>query len=256
MIMVIISYGSSTHSEKGWMPKIIALIIFVLVAWFLSANMVTGSVETQVAFWIIYAQGDLFLRQFQMDPAFQYPAGSWQDFTLFSTAWMPTGQIPGSKDSNWFLSAAFSIGHGGNDAQRSWESSWRPWSLITLPRTASIAPWRKPCWPVRCIALRHYEKGGWKIVKTMGTKITLKVTLWSVACWNSRSDNLFVTEAWRSPWSTTDTITGSIIGVGATKRLLLFVGALPSTCFWAWILTIPISGLLSAPTFYLLHAIL
>ena len=98
--------------------------------------------------------------------------------------------------------------------------------------------------------------GGWKIVKTMGTKITKVTPFEGVAAETAGAITLFVTEALKIPVSTTHTITGSIIGVGATKRLSAVRWGVTVNLLWAWILTITISGILSALTFYLLRALL
>jgi PiT family inorganic phosphate transporter len=88
--------------------------------------------------------------------------------------------------------------------------------------------------------------GGWKIVKTMGTRITKVTPFEGVAAETAGAVTLFVTEALKIPVSTTHTITGAIIGVGATKRLSAVRWGVTINLIWAWILTIPISGLLAA----------
>ena len=88
--------------------------------------------------------------------------------------------------------------------------------------------------------------GGWKIVKTMGTRITKVTPFEGVAAETAGAITLFVTEALKIPVSTTHTIAGSIMGVGATKRLSAVRWGVTVNLLWAWILTIPISGLLAA----------
>jgi PiT family inorganic phosphate transporter len=95
--------------------------------------------------------------------------------------------------------------------------------------------------------------GGWKIVKTMGTKITKVTPFEGVAAETAGAITLFVTEALKIPVSTTHTITGSIIGVGATKRLSAVRWGVTVNLLWAWILTIPISAILAALIFYILR---
>ncbi len=114
-------------------------------------------------------------------------------------------------------SAAFSIGHGGNDAQK-------VMGIITaaLIASGSITDFHQmPVWvPLACYAAIAVGtmSGGWKIVKTMGTRITKVTPFEGVAAETAGAITLFVTEALKIPVSTTHTITGSIIGVGATKR--------------------------------------
>ncbi|MCC7400808.1 MAG: inorganic phosphate transporter [Chitinophagaceae bacterium] len=149
-------------------------------------------------------------------------------------------------------SAAFSIGHGGNDAQK-------VMGLITIAliSNGTISHFEQmPTWvPLACytaIALGTMS-GGWKIVKTMGTKITKIRPFEGVAADSAGAITLFVTEALRIPVSTTHTITGSIMGAGATKRLSAVHWGVTLNLVWAWILTIPISGLLAAGVYFIVN---
>ena len=94
--------------------------------------------------------------------------------------------------------------------------------------------------------------GGWKIVKTMGTKITKVTPLEGVCAETSGALTLFTVSQFGIPVSTTHTITGSIIGVGATKRLSAVRWGVTINLLWAWILTIPVSGLLAAIIYYVI----
>jgi inorganic phosphate transporter, PiT family len=87
--------------------------------------------------------------------------------------------------------------------------------------------------------------GGWKIVKTMGTKITKVTPLEGVCAESAGAFTLFITEQMGIPVSTTHTITGSIIGVGATKRLSAVRWGVTVSLLWAWILTIPVSAFIA-----------
>lgn len=93
--------------------------------------------------------------------------------------------------------------------------------------------------------------GGWKIVKTMGTKITKVTPLEGVCAETAGALTLFTVSNMGIPVSTTHTITGSIIGVGATKRLSAVRWGVTINLLWAWILTIPVSALLAAGIYYL-----
>lgn len=88
--------------------------------------------------------------------------------------------------------------------------------------------------------------GGWKIVKTMGTRITKVTPLEGVIAETAGAFTLYITEMLKIPVSTTHTITGAIIGVGATKRLSAVRWGVTKSLMIAWILTIPVSGLLAA----------
>jgi PiT family inorganic phosphate transporter len=151
-----------------------------------------------------------------------------------------------------FSSAAFSIGHGGNDAQK-------VMGIIgaALIASGSIQDFSQlPSWvPVSCylaIGLGTMS-GGWKIVKTMGSRITKVTPLEGVAAETAGAFTLFFTGQMGIPVSTTHTITGSIIGVGATKRLSAVRWGVTTNLLWAWVLTIPVSGVLAAITFYIVH---
>lgn len=92
--------------------------------------------------------------------------------------------------------------------------------------------------------------GGWKIVKTMGTKITKVTPLEGVCAETSGALTLFTVSQFGIPVSTTHTITGSIIGVGATKRLSAVRWGVTINLLWAWVLTIPVSAALAALIYY------
>jgi PiT family inorganic phosphate transporter len=94
--------------------------------------------------------------------------------------------------------------------------------------------------------------GGWKIVKTMGTKITKVTPLEGVCAETAGALTLFTVSNFGIPVSTTHTITGSIIGVGATKRLSAVRWGVTINLLWAWILTIPVSGVLAALIYFLI----
>jgi PiT family inorganic phosphate transporter len=149
-----------------------------------------------------------------------------------------------------FSSAAFSIGHGGNDAQK-------VMGIIgaALIASGSIQDFGQlPSWvPVACylaIGLGTMS-GGWKIVKTMGSKITKVTPLEGVAAETAGAFTLFFTGQMGIPVSTTHTITGSIIGVGATKRLSAVRWGVTTNLLWAWVLTIPVSATLAAITYFI-----
>ncbi|MFN8281666.1 MAG: PiT family inorganic phosphate transporter [Chitinophagales bacterium] len=149
-------------------------------------------------------------------------------------------------------SAAFSIGHGGNDAQK--VMGIIAAALIANGNIVDIKA--MPDWvPLSCylaISLGTLS-GGWKIVKTMGTKITKVTPLEGVCAETAGATTLFLTEQMGIPVSTTHTITGAIIGVGATKRLSAVRWGVTVNLLWAWILTIPVSALLAAITYYVVH---
>lgn len=146
-------------------------------------------------------------------------------------------------------SAAFSIGHGGNDAQK----------VMGIIMVALVASGVKEdihdmdAWvPLACygaIGLGTLS-GGWKIVKTMGTRITKVSPLEGVCAESSGALTLYMTEQMGIPVSTTHTITGAIIGVGATKRLSAVRWGVTLRLLWAWVLTIPVSATIAIIAWY------
>lgn len=148
-------------------------------------------------------------------------------------------------------SAAFSLGHGGSDAQK-------VMGIIGAAMIANgdIIDFKEiPNWvPLACytaIALGTLS-GGWKIVKTMGTKITKVTPLEGVGAETAGAITLFLTAQMGIPVSTTHTITGSIIGVGATKRLSAVRWGVTRSLLFAWIVTIPISALVAALAYFVI----
>ena len=149
-------------------------------------------------------------------------------------------------------SAAFSIGHGGNDAQK-------VMGIITaaLIATGQIHDFSQmPYWvPLACYSAISLGtlSGGSKIIKTMGTKITKVTPFEGVAAETAGAVTLFLTENLKIPVSTTHTITGAIMGVGATRRLSAVRWGVTFNLFWAWILTIPVAAAIAAMFYFLIH---
>ena len=150
--------------------------------------------------------------------------------------------------------AALSFAHGGNDAQKVMGILYV--TLITSGVIKSGAP--MPEWiPLACYTAiaAGTMSGGWKIVKTMGSKITKVTPLEGVSAETAGAVTLFITERFGIPVSTTHTITGSIIGVGLTKRVSAVRWGVTINLVWAWIITIPISALIAGGVFALIHLI-
>ena len=253
MIIAFILSVWFIHSfKKGWMPKIIAFTVFILIGVFLYYNLefdsakLTSHFESYTLKVIFYSKNFkwILLALILLTMA---------AFTLFLNT------LNAKRSSTWFKrlqlvsSAAFSIGHGGNDAQK----------VMGIIMVALIAynpsiyklshmEWWVPIACYSAIALGTMS-GGWKIVKTMGTRITKVTPFEGVAAETAGAITLFVTEALKIPVSTTHTITGSIIGVGATKRLSAVRWGVTVNLLWAWVLTIPVSGLLAAGFYYVVR---
>jgi PiT family inorganic phosphate transporter len=151
-------------------------------------------------------------------------------------------------------SAALSFSHGTNDAQKVMGILY-----VTLIASKIITNGAAmPDWiPLSCytaIALGTMS-GGWRIVKTMGSKITKITPLEGVSAETAGAITLYITQALGIPVSTTHTITGSIIGVGLTKRVSAVRWGVTINLIWAWIITIPISALIAGGVFALLRLV-
>ena len=153
-----------------------------------------------------------------------------------------------------FSASAFSLGHGGNDAQKSMGIIWV--AMIASGRVANDAP--IDLWIVlscqAAIALGTLF-GGWRIVKTMGQKITKLKPFEGFCAETAGAVTLFMATHFGIPVSTTHTITGAIIGVGATKRASAVKWGVTTKIFWAWIITIPVSAVIGALLFYIFQMI-
>jgi PiT family inorganic phosphate transporter len=160
-----------------------------------------------------------------------------------------------------FSAAAFSLGHGGNDAQKTM-------GIITAVLTAgsiggmtygpdgALPP--IPLWVVlsahAAIALGTLS-GGWRIVHTMGTKITKLRPIGGFCAETGAALTLAYVTLTGTPVSTTHTITGAIVGVGATRRLSAVKWGVAGRIIWAWILTIPAAATIAAVSFWIVRAI-
>ncbi len=150
--------------------------------------------------------------------------------------------------------AAYSLGHGANDAQKVMGIIYV--SLIAAGQLTSHD--KIPFWIViscQCAMALGTLMGGWKIVKTMGTRITHLRPFEGFSAETAGALTLFSTSALGIPVSTTHTITGAIIGAGATRRLTAVRWGVTSNIILAWIITIPITSILSALIYYILTLI-
>lgn len=166
-------------------------------------------------------------------------------------------------------SALFSLGHGLNDAQKVMgiigaaviyyhvQMQLDP-EYLNIPSADRFSHFAKdylwvPLVSFIAIALGTMS-GGWKIIKTMGTKITKVTSLEGVSAETAGAITLFLTDHFGIPVSTTHTITGSIIGVGLTKRISAVRWGITVSLLWAWVLTIPISAIVAGITYLVVTA--
>jgi inorganic phosphate transporter, PiT family len=245
MIMaLIISLWFLNSFRKGHIPKLISIIVLLLVGYFLYANLEFDAAKLKSHYDSYVLKVIFFSKNFKWI-LLAFIIITMATFTFYLNT------LNANRSNQWFRrlqlvsSAAFSIGHGGNDAQKVMGIITA--ALIaggTIPNFQSMPAWV----PIACYAAIGVGtmSGGWKIVKTMGTKITKVTPFEGVAAETAGAITLFVTEALKIPVSTTHTITGAIMGVGATKRLSAVRWGVTVNLLWAWVLTIPISGLLAA----------
>ncbi len=154
-----------------------------------------------------------------------------------------------------FSAAAYSLGHGGNDAQKTM-------GIIVALLVASgyMAPDHVgiPIWIIlACHAAMAVGTafGGWRIVRTMGMRITKLQPVGGFCAETAGATTLFLSTLGGIPVSTTHTITGAIIGVGATRRLTAIRWGVARSIVWAWVLTIPAAGFIAAGTLLAIRAL-
>jgi inorganic phosphate transporter, PiT family len=175
------------------------------------------------------------------------------------TSWIVHRHRP-QKVDRWFrrlqlLSAAlFSLGHGTNDSQKGM-------GIITTALVAGglLTSFSVPYWVIICCHLAMAGgtmAGGWRIIKTMGQRITKLTPFGGFAAETAGGLTLVMNAAFGIPVSTTHTITGAIVGVGATRRLSAVRWGITRRIVWAWVLTIPGAALIGAAVFRLIAPIL
>ena len=275
LLGMIISYFISLwlmySSKKNKWPKVLTVVLMLLVLWFLSTVLKFDYVPEKAMFhnkfWYFISEPHN-IKWFLVAIIFYSLATFNLLFSSFSTA---TAEKV-LKKMQLLSSAAFSLGHGGNDSQKVMgiiaaavmvyvksnpDAELSIGGILDLH--IDIDKGTMPGWiPLTCytvIALGTLS-GGWKIVKTMGSKITKVTAFEGVVAESAGALTLFSTEHFKIPVSTTHTITGSIIGVGVTKRVSAVRWGVTVKLLWAWILTIPVSAVLAALTYYLLKVFL
>lgn len=184
---------------------------------------------------------------------------------MIAAYWILQHRPPQTVDK-WFRklqllsAAAYSLGHGGNDAQKT--MGIVAGALYTggfMTKADMEGNWGALHWPIilaahAAIAAGTYF-GGWRIVHTMGQKITKLKPIGGFCAESAGAITLFGTALAGIPVSTTHTITGAIVGVGSVQRLSAVRWGVAGRIVWAWILTIPASAAVAAGTFLLIHKI-
>ena len=173
---------------------------------------------------------------------------------LVIVAWIFRRMAP-SRIDRWFRrlqlvsAAAYSLGHGGNDAQKTIGIIW----ILLIAANVEGAKDHVPGWViVSCyvaIALGTFF-GGWRIVKTMGPKITKLKPVHGFCAETGGAIMLFAATSMGIPVSTTHTITGAIVGVGSTRRVSAVRWGVAGNIVWAWIFTIPATAFIAAVSWW------
>jgi PiT family inorganic phosphate transporter len=175
---------------------------------------------------------------------------------LIAVSWTLRRSTP-SRVDRWFRrlqlvsASAYSLGHGGNDAQK---TIGIVWMLLIATGYTSASASSPPTWVVlscyTAIAMGTLF-GGWRIVKTMGQRLTKLKPVHGFCAETGGAITLFIAALMGIPVSTTHTITGAIVGVGATQRASAVRWGVAGNIVWAWVLTIPCSAFVAALAYWI-----
>ena len=259
-------------------PKIVTVVLMLLAIWFLSSVLIPFEDIKKPRFedhFLSYITEPSNIKWFLVAFVFF----SLSIFNMFFSSFSTAKAEKVLKKMQLLSSAAFSLGHGGNDSQKvmgiiaaavavyiktnpniNMSDGWLDLNVILPSEVNGVkVDGHMPAWiPLTCysvIALGTLS-GGWKIVKTMGSKITKVNAFEGVVAESAGALTLFMTEHFKIPVSTTHTITGSIIGVGVTKRVSAVRWGVTVKLLWAWVLTIPVSAVLAALVYLFLNLFL
>ena len=241
---------------------LIGAIVWNLVTWYYGIPSssshaliggIVGAVMAKAGSGVLIVGGILKIVAFIfISPVLGFLLGS---LMMVLVAWLFRRTRPNRVD-RWFrrlqlLSAgAYSLGHGGNDAQKTIGIIWM--LLIATGYTAASET-SPPAWSIISCYLAiglGTMFGGWRIVKTMGQKITKLKPVGGFCAETGGALTLFIATALGVPVSTTHTITGAIVGVGSTQRASAVRWGVAGNIIWAWILTIPASAFVAAIAYW------
>ena len=175
---------------------------------------------------------------------------------MVAVAWVFRGFRP-SRVDKWFRrlqlvsAGAYSLGHGGNDAQKTIGIIWM---LLVATGFAAAEDKSPPTWTIVSCYLAiglGTMFGGWRIVKTMGQRITKLKPVGGFCAETGGAMTLFLATALGIPVSTTHTITGAIVGVGSSQRASAVRWGVAGNIVWAWVLTIPASAFVAGVAYWI-----
>ena len=188
-----------------------------------------------------------------VSPLFGFMLGS---LMMVLVAWAFRG-FPPSRVDKWFRrfqlvsAGAYSLGHGGNDAQKTIGIIW---VLLVATGYAASDDKSPPTWTIVSCYLAiglGTMFGGWRIVKTMGQRITKLKPVGGFCAETGGAITLFLATGFGIPVSTTHTITGAIVGVGSTQRASAVRWGVAGNIVWAWVLTIPASAFIAGVAYWI-----
>ena len=248
-----------THVVFG---ALVGAIVWNLITWYYGIPSssshaliggIVGAVIAKAGTSSLVASGILKVVAFIfVSPLLGYLFGS---LMMVAVAWICRRTHPGKVDK-WFRrlqlvsAGAYSLGHGGNDAQKTIGIIWL---LLIATGYASAGDSAPPYWVIlSCYAAIGMGTmfGGWRIVKTMGQKITKLKPVGGFCAETGGALTLFTATILGVPVSTTHTITGAIVGVGSTQRMSAVRWGVAGNIVWAWILTIPASAFVAAIAYW------
>ena len=228
-------YGIPSSSSHALIGGIVGAVIAKAGA---SALIATGIIRTVTFIFV--------------SPLLGFTLGS---LMMVLVAWI-CRRTPPSKVDRWFRrlqlvsAGAYSLGHGGNDAQKTIGIIWM---LLISTGYAAAGDKAPPTWTiVACYAAIGLGTmfGGWRIVRTMGQKITKLKPVGGFCAETGGAMTLFIATGLGVPVSTTHTITGAIVGVGSVQRASAVRWGVAGNIVWAWILTIPASAFVAAVAYW------
>ena len=235
--------GAITWNLVTWYYGIPSSSSHALIGGIVGAVIAKAGVHALLAAGIFKTVAFIFI-----SPVLGFVLGS---MMMVIVAWVCRRATP-SKVDRWFRrlqlvsAGAYSLGHGGNDAQKTIGIIWM---LLIATGYASATDATPPTWTIVCCYTAIAAGtmfGGWRIVKTMGQKITKLKPVGGFCAETGGALTLFLATALGIPVSTTHTITGAIVGVGSTQRASAVRWGVAGNIVWAWIFTIPAAAFVAA----------
>ncbi len=234
--------GAITWNVITWYYGIPSSSSHALIGGLAGAAVAKGGVHTLVASGFFKTTAAIVL-----SPALGFVLGV---ALMIAVSWICVRQTP-RRVERWFhglqfvAAALYSLGHGGNDAQKTMGIIW----MLLIAAGVSATPDHLPFWVVlACNAAMGLGTlfGGWRIVKTMGMRITKLKPVSGFCASTGGAMTLFLATELGVPVSTTHTITGAIVGVGSVQKLSAVRWGIAGNIVWAWLFTIPCSAFVAA----------